>query len=124
MPRLITSTPAARFSAIFRSSWAKAYGGMRSRRLLGFMQLLFEIVAQATLEHRPRPARQIDPQILADLDLELAAVEHHGDASSVTIAVVLLNVCDRGTRRPGAGGQGLPHPALEDPRADTPVAQR
>ena len=31
---VMTSTPAARFSAIFRSSWANRYGGMRSRRSL------------------------------------------------------------------------------------------
>src|SRR2546421_777686 len=120
MPRLITSTPAARFSAIFRSSWANAYGGMRSRRLLGFMQLLFEVLAEAALEHRPRPTRQVDLQVLADLDLELTAVEQHGHASLATIAALFANVGDRCTGRSGPGGQRLPHPALEDPGADAP----
>src|SRR5580693_6002250 len=77
MPRLITSTPAARFSAIFRSSSANAYGGIRSRRLLGFMQLLFELLAETTREHRSRPACQVDLQILPHLDQQLAAFEHH-----------------------------------------------
>src|SRR6478609_3330193 len=77
MPRLITSTPAARLSAILRSSWAKAYGGMRSRRLLGFMQLLLELVAEASGEHRPRPACQVDIEGIGHLHLELTAVEGH-----------------------------------------------
>src|SRR5271165_2927984 len=78
MPRLITSTPAARLSAILRSSCANAYGGMRSRRLLGFMKLLLELVAETTLEHRARPACQIDLQALPHLDDQLAAVQDHG----------------------------------------------
>src|SRR4029077_14623922 len=74
MPRLITSTPAARLAAILRSSSANAYGGMRSRRLLGLIQLLrclsgervsdsydllplpLELLAQAAGEHGQRPA--------------------------------------------------------------------
>src|SRR2546421_4910535 len=124
MPRLITSTPAARFSAILRSSWAKAYGGMRSRRLLGFMQLLFEVLAETPLEHRPRPARQLDPQILAHLDLELTAVEQHGDRGIAAISAVLLHVGHRRPCRPGPGRQGLPHSALEDACADAPLAHR
>src|ERR1700691_3235489 len=76
MPRLMTSTPAARLAEIFRSSSANAYGGMRSRRLLGLIQLLHEVVTQATLEHEHRPACQIHAQILPYLDFELAAVEH------------------------------------------------
>src|SRR5580693_8406269 len=80
MPRLITSTPSARFSAILRSSWANTYGGMRSRRLLGFMQLLLEILAEATREHRSRPACQVHAQILPHLHLQLAAVQQHSHA--------------------------------------------
>src|ERR1019366_5917581 len=68
IPRLITSTPAARFSSIVRSRRANAYGGMRSRRLLGLMQLLFEVLADPALEHRPRPACQVHPQILPHPD--------------------------------------------------------
>src|SRR5258707_10300304 len=77
MPRLITSTPAARFSAILPSSWANAYGGMRSRRLLGLMQLLCELLAEAALEHGPRPACQVDAQVPPPLHLQLPAVEQH-----------------------------------------------
>src|ERR1700761_6764052 len=78
MPRLMTSTPAWRFSAILRSSWANAYGGIFSRRLLGFMQLLFELVADRAGEHRARPACQVHLQVGAHLGLEPSPVEHHG----------------------------------------------
>src|SRR5689334_2320564 len=40
IPRLMTSTPAACFSAILRSSSANRYGVMRLRRSLGLIQLL------------------------------------------------------------------------------------
>src|SRR4051794_7832045 len=123
MPRLMTSTPAARLAAIFPSSWANAYGGMRSRRLLGCMQLLFEVLAQAALEHGPRPACPVDVQILPHLNLELAAVEqnqHHLGGRPLCTAV--LQVGDRGAARAGARRQGLPHPALEDTRADARCA--
>src|ERR1017187_9951386 len=79
IPRLITSTPAARLAAIFCSSCANRYGGICSRRLLGCMQLLDEVIGQAAAEHGQSPAAQIDVQILSYLDLELAAVQHHGD---------------------------------------------
>src|SRR5258708_2949868 len=95
MPRLITSTPAARFSAILPSSWANAYGGVRSRRLLGLMQLLCEVVAEASLEHGPRPACQVDPQVLPHLDLQLAAVEQDDHVNVATRRSPLLPICDR-----------------------------
>src|ERR1700680_4775110 len=79
IPRLMTSTPAARFSAILRSSWAKAYGGMRSRRLLGFMQLLFSLFAEGARDHGPGPACQVDLKILPHLHQQLAAVEQDLD---------------------------------------------
>src|ERR1700722_3485395 len=119
MPRLITSTPAARLSAILRSSWANAYGGMRSRRLLGFMQLLFELLADTPLEHRSRPACQVDVQILAHLDLQFAAVEHNGHGARPQRRLVCAGVGHRRARRARARGERLPHTALEDPRADT-----
>src|ERR1700726_278959 len=117
MPRLITSTPAARFAAILLSSCANAYGGMRSRRLLGFMQLLCEVVAEAALEHGPRPACQVDAQVLPHLHLELAAVEDHRQTGAIGLPAAVLDVGDRGAAGTRAGGQGLPHPALEDPRS-------
>src|SRR5438309_9795475 len=83
MPRLITSTPAAFLAAILRSSWANAYGGMRSRRLLGFMQLLLEVVAEASLEHGSRPACQVHAEVARHVDRQLAAVEHHAHTERV-----------------------------------------
>src|SRR3954453_8492135 len=62
MPRLITSMPCAFFSAILRSSWANRYGGMRSRRLLGLIQLLGELVGERRGVHAPCPAGQ-DPRL-------------------------------------------------------------
>ena len=76
MPRLITSTPAAFFSLIFRSSSANRYGGSRSSRLLGCIQLLQEFLAQRSGVHGPRPAGHLDLQVLGHVDHELAAVEH------------------------------------------------
>ena len=57
IPRLITSTPAARLAATLRSSSANRYGGIRSRRLLGRMQLLYEVVGQAAARTRALPSR-------------------------------------------------------------------
>src|SRR5581483_8542874 len=103
MPRLITSTPAARLSAILRSSWANAYGGIFSRRLLGFMQLLFELFAERAGEHRPRPACQVDLQVGPDLDLQLAAVQDDGDRRRARARRKALEVGDGGTG--GAGSR-------------------
>ena len=50
----------------------------------------------------------------SDLDLELAAVEAHGHRA----VAAAQHVGDGGAARAGARGQRLPHPALEDPRAD------
>src|SRR5438105_275776 len=121
MPRLITSTPAVRCSATLRSSCANAYGGMSSRRLLGFMQLPCELVAEPPAEDGSRPARELDVQILLHLDLELAAVEHHRHVRLARGAAVIR---DEGHRRAAGArprGEGLPHPALEDARADPPA---
>src|SRR5947209_16935406 len=114
MPMLITSTPAARFSAILRSSSANRYGGIWSRRLLGLMQLLDELIGERAGEHRHRPAAQRNAEVLPHLDLERSAVEHHRDGR-------LAAGEDMGHRRAGragAAGRGLADAALEDPRPD------
>src|SRR5258708_14920153 len=114
MPRLITSTPAARLAATLRSSSANRYGGMRSRRSLCLIQLLAEFVTELATVDGHRPARQRDAQLLVDLHLQLAAVEqdpHVGGAAREAVR-------DRGAARAGARRQGLPHPALEDAGAD------
>src|SRR5690348_4519855 len=118
MPRLITSTPAARLSAILRSSWANAYGGIFSRRLLGFMQLLFELVADRAGEDRPRPACQVHAQVCCDLDLQLAPVEHDRHRPGTVSCRALVGVRHGRAGRAGPRGERLPHPALENPGAD------
>src|SRR5579871_4742873 len=75
MPSVITSTPAARFSAIRRSSWANRYGGMRSRRSLCLIELLAEFSGERPREDGQRPAGQGHVQMVPDRDLELTAVE-------------------------------------------------
>ena len=44
IPRLITSMPAARLSAILRSSSANMYGGIASRRLEGSVRAMVSFV--------------------------------------------------------------------------------
>ena len=53
-------------------------------------------------------------QRLVDVDLQLAAVELDRDRR----VAAAQHVGDRGAAGAGARGQRLPHPALEDPRAD------
>src|ERR1035437_8079099 len=118
MPKLITSTPAARFSAILRSSCAKAYGGMRSKRFLGLIKLLCELVAEAPLAPGPRPACQVDVQVLPHLYLQLAAVEHDGHTSVLAGEPGFEHVGDRRSGGARARGQGLADAALEDASAD------
>src|SRR5215217_5351857 len=119
IPRLITSTPAARFSLIFRSSSANRYGGRRSSRLLGCIQLLEEFLAQRPRVHGTRPAGQVHMEVLAHVDHELAPVEHHGHR-----AVHTTQGGRHGRARgAGAGRHRLADPALEDPRADLRVAR-
>src|SRR3954470_10238019 len=77
MPSEMTSMPAARFSRTLRSSSANRYGGMRSRRLLGCMQLLEEFVGQLPPVYRDGPTGQVHVQILVDLHPELTPVEAH-----------------------------------------------
>src|SRR5260370_22411234 len=112
------ATPAARFWAILRSSWAKAYGGIFSRRLLGFIQLLFELVTDLAGEHGTRPACQIHPQVLPHLDQQLTAVEPDRDLTGSRVSGLILEVGDGGPGRAGARSERLPHPTLEDPGAD------
>src|SRR5947199_347564 len=50
MPRLITSIPAARLAAIFRSSSANRYGGIRWRRLVGCTELVPDDLGTDLLE--------------------------------------------------------------------------
>src|ERR1700753_2958566 len=114
MPRLITSMPAARLAAILRSSSANRYGGIFSRRLLGRMQLLDEIVRQGSGVDRHRPAAEGNVQILLDLDGQLAAVEHDRDGGIAAVE----HVCDGRPRRTGPARGGLSDPALEDPGAN------
>ena len=82
MPRLITSTPAAFLSAILRSSSANRYGGRRSSRaarLHASLRASRKLAAELARVHGHRPAGQVHVQVLAHLDLELAAVEVDGD---------------------------------------------
>src|SRR3954452_19185836 len=78
IPSEITSTPCAFFKAILRSSSANRYGGIRSRRSAGCMQLLDELVGELAPVYGDGPAGQVDVQVLLHLDLELAAVQLHG----------------------------------------------
>src|SRR5215204_1899881 len=75
MPRLITSTPAAFFSLIFRSSSANRYGGRRSSRLLGCIQLLQELLAQRAGVDGPRQAGHVHVHVLPHAALEYARAD-------------------------------------------------
>src|SRR4051794_39903795 len=75
IPRLITSTPCSLFAAIFRSSSANRYGGIRSSRLLCLTQFLQELAGELAPVDGHGPAGQVDVQVLSDGDLEVAAVE-------------------------------------------------
>src|SRR5262245_51999870 len=79
MPSEMTSTPAAFFSRTFCSIWAKRYGAMRSSRLLGLTELLDEFGGERAAVDGHGPAGQVDVQVLADLDLQVATVEVDGD---------------------------------------------
>src|SRR4051812_24253525 len=114
MPSEITSMPCAFLSAILRSSWANRYGGIRSRRLLGLIQLLDELFAQRRAVHAPRPAGQRHVQVLPHLHLEVAAVEVHRNG---TLAAV-QHVSDRGSACARARREGLADAALEYARGD------
>src|SRR5206468_5458167 len=114
IPRLITSTPAARLAATLRSSSANRYGGISARRSLGLIELLLEVVTELAAVHGPGPAGQVDVEVRAEEDVEPAAVEF--DADSRRPAVEVVGDGGAGGARPR--GERLPHPALEDPRAD------
>jgi hypothetical protein len=58
-------------------------------------------------------------EVLADLDLELAAVERDRDGR----VAAAQDVGDGRAARAGAARRGLPHPALEDPRTDGGVVE-
>src|SRR3954468_17333050 len=118
MPSEITSTPASFFSRTLRSSSANRYGGSRSRRLLGCMQLRHQLVAHVALVYRPGPAGQLDLQIFADGHLQLAAVEADRDRAGRPAQ----HRRDSRAGCAGAGRHGLPHPALEDTCSNGRVA--
>src|SRR5258708_22980524 len=111
MPRLITSTPAARLAATLRSSSANRYGGMRSRRSLCLIQLLAEFVTELATVDGHRPARQRDAQLVVDLHLQLAAVEQDARVGGSAREAI----GDPRAPRARAPRQRLPHPPLEDP---------
>src|SRR3954452_24305907 len=112
--------PCAFFSAILRSSWANRYGGMRSSRLLGLIQLLDELVAEGRGVHAPRPAGQGHVQVLADLHLEVAPVEVDPHRALATPE----DVRHGGAARARPGRHRLTDAALEDPRRDLARAVR
>src|SRR3954470_8269505 len=117
MPSEITSIPCAFFSRIFRSSSANRYGGMRSRRLLGLIQLLYELIAERGRVDALRPAGQRHVQVLTHLHLEVAAVEVHGHGARAAAK----HVRHGGTACARARRERLPHPPLEYPRPDFPI---
>src|SRR5947208_9218577 len=139
MPRLITSAPAARLAAILRSSSAKAYGGIRCRRSLGFTatastlaadrapaatsssscggrQLLHEHIAEPALVHGLGPSRQRHLELLVHLDLELSPVQHDRHVCARLHRIAALRPPD-GVGRGGAAcarsrRERLPHSPL------------
>src|SRR5579884_110514 len=112
IPRLITSIPAARWAATLRSSSANRYGGIRSRRLLGRIELLGELGGDRAAEHRDRPARQLDAQVLRHVDLQLTPIE----LDRYRRLASRQHVGDGGAGGAGSAGSRLPHAPLEDPR--------
>ena len=130
IPRLITSIPASRLSATRRSSSANMYGGIASRRFEGSVRAMGSPdcpsgpardgcalrVAQRGGEARNELARedrlggadQAQVELVADLDLELAAVEHDRDRARRAA---------RGRRRPRHRWRRCPRRASPPPRA-------
>src|SRR5437764_10176167 len=100
MPSEITSMPASRFAATLRSSSANRYGGIRSRRSLGCIQVPFKLFGQLAPVYRHCPAAQVDVQVLPHVDLQLAAVEADGDLA----VAPAQNMGDGRAAGPGAGG--------------------
>src|SRR5262249_23348507 len=119
IPRLTTSTPAARLARTLRSSSANRYGGIRSRRLLRRMQLLDEGFGECAAEHRHRPPRQFDVQLVGDLDAEHTAVKDDRDRRRGARGPV-HHVSDSRAGGAGSARRGPPPPALEDPAPDRP----
>ena len=116
IPSEITSTPAAFFSAILRSSCANRYGGIRSRRSTRSACSSFRKSSdERAREHGDRPAGQVHVQVLAHLDVSSPPSSAHGRPRDVAAA---QHVRDGGAGRAGAGGERLADAALEDARAD------
>src|SRR5438067_1597851 len=116
----MTSTPAARLALILRSSSANRYGGIRSRRLLGRIELLDELIGKGAVEYGDSPPSQRYVKIRGDLDLELAAIEDHLDRG----AAAFQDIGYGRSSGAGAAGRCLPHPALEDPGAQAMRLER
>src|SRR5215207_338536 len=111
-----TSRIAPEASSIVARPWPAAGRGpcgLMARTLQG-VQRVEQRGAGLPREDRDGPAGEVDVEVLADVDLELAAVEHDGHRR-------VAPAQDVGDRRPAGAGPRrgrLPHAALEDPGAD------
>src|SRR4051812_25944572 len=83
-------------------------------------ELGLELRAQLAAADRDRPAGQVDVEVFADVDEQLAAAEDEGHRR----VAAAQDVGDGRAGRAGPAGQRLPHPAFEDPRADAVGGQR
>src|SRR5436309_495497 len=111
----MTSTPAAFFRRILRSSSANRYGGSRSSRsACELMQVPQEVVGQLSAVDGDGPSGQVHVEVLPHLDVELTAVEADGDRR----VAAAQHVGDGGAAGAGAGRHRLADAALEDPCAD------
>src|SRR5581483_6543442 len=84
------------------------------------IELRLEFGRQLAREHRHRPARESDLELLGDLDAQLAAVEQDRDRRLAAVE----NVGHGRSGGAGAARRGLPHSALEDARTNAVARQR
>ena len=123
-PRLITSTPAAFLSSILRSSSANRYGGRRSSRSL--VSRHFALLQRAPRTRpRARRGRRARPSRSGPRARSSRTATSSSPPSSSTVTGLSAPRSTAATAAPGRAGAGrhrLPHPALEDPRADLGVA--
>ena len=122
MPSEITSTPAAFFSAILRSSCGEQVG-RDALQALGRPHAARSSSATNSSENSPLKTGSAQPVSVTsrsglDLDLELAAVELDGERAARSAQ----HGGHGGPGCAGAGGERLPHPALEDARPHATVA--
>ena len=121
-PKLITSTPAARFAAILRSISANRYGGRVSIRFATFTRLPFSPAARRGKHARSsgQPAEDLDDRsgqehgALGPFDLERPARHAHGDRAPGQPA---QTAGDGHGARAGPACQGLADAALPDAHA-------